>query len=132
MTFARQMAKAKQELEKLGHSVQLPCDTEIHLTDDKFIDDLDKDYEHCVENDVMRSCMQGVADSDAILVMNYDKNGVKGYIGTSTLMEMGLAHFLRKKIFLLYATPSPKQARWAHEVRIFHPVVIDEDYSKVK
>lgn len=33
-----------------------------------------------------------ICGSDAILVLNYDKKGIKNYIGGNTLMEMGFAH----------------------------------------
>ena len=42
--------------------------------------------------------MQG---ADAVLVLNYDKKGIKNYIGGNTLMEIGFAHVLNQKIFLL-------------------------------
>lgn len=73
-----------------------------------------------------------MAKSDAILVLNYPKNGIRGYIGTSSLMEIGLAHYLGKKIFLLNEIPLATQARWSHEVHIIQAVVIDGDLEKVK
>lgn len=42
-----------------------------------------------------------VIESDAILVTNYEKNGIPGYIGGNTLMEMTLAFVNKKPIFLL-------------------------------
>ncbi|NCB34336.1 MAG: ABC transporter ATP-binding protein, partial [Erysipelotrichia bacterium] len=43
--------------------------------------------------------------SDAILVLNFDKKGIKNYIGGNTLMEMAFAHVNNKKVFLLNAVP---------------------------
>ena len=132
MTFANEMVAAKEELESHGHSVHLPCDTEVHLEDSEFIDNLDKDFKHCVENQVMEKCFNLVADSDAILVLNHSKNNVDGYVGTSTLMEIGLARHLGKKIFILNDLPDYKQHRWAHEVRILQPTILQGDLSKVR
>ncbi len=131
MTFADKIMALKAGLEKLGHTVSVPVDADTHSSDPSLIDDLDRDYEHCVENDVMRKCMNVLANNDAVLVANYPKNGVNGYIGTSTLMELGLAHYLNKKIFLLYPTPHYKEARWAHEVRIFKPTVLNGDINAI-
>jgi hypothetical protein len=131
MTFANEMVDAKKRLEELGHSAELPCDTDVHVGDSDFIDDLDKDYKHCVENKVMEKCFDMIAESDAILVLNHPKNSISGYVGTSTLMEIGLAKYLGKKIFILNALPDYKQHRWVHEVRIMQPVMLNGDLSKV-
>lgn len=131
MTFARKMIEAKKKLEKIGHKVNLPPDTHI-VTDGKLNhDDLDADYEHCVKNDVMRKQFKLIAESDAVLVLNYDKNGVKGYIGTASLMEIGVAHHLGKKIFLLNPIPHHSEHRWVHEVRIIQPVILNGNLAKV-
>jgi len=131
MTSAKQMIETKNKLEKFGHSVTLPCDTNLHLDDSNFIDDLNADYEHCIKNNVMKICMDEIANSDAILVMNYPKNDIEGYVGTSSLMEIGLAYYLGKKIFLLFPTPPTSEARWAHEVKIMQPTVLNGDLNKI-
>jgi len=132
MTFANEMVDAKKKLKALGHSAELPCDTDMHLGDSGFIDDFDKDYKHCVENKVMEKCFDSIAESDGILVLNYPKNDVNGYVGTATLMEIGLARYLGKKIFVLNELPDYKQHRWVHEVRIMQPVMLNGDLNKVK
>jgi uncharacterized membrane protein (UPF0127 family) len=43
--------------------------------------------------------------SDAVLVLNYDRKGIKNYIGGNTLMEIGFAHVLNKKIYLMNPIP---------------------------
>lgn len=125
MTFAKEMIAAQEDLSKFGHEVFVPCDTDLHLSSPGFIDDLDADREHLVENNVMRRCFDLLADSEAVVFLNFQKNGQDGYIGTSSLMEMGLAYYLGKKIFLLYDVPPPSVARWAHEVLSFQPIVLN-------
>ncbi|MBI4014737.1 MAG: hypothetical protein HY365_02160 [Candidatus Aenigmarchaeota archaeon] len=132
MGFSKEMLHAKKSLEELGHFVEVPCDVESHIENSDLIDDLDADFEHCVKNNVLKTCMDSIADSDAILIVNHDKNGIKGYIGTSAMIEMGLAYYLGKKIFLLFPTPSPSETRWAHEVRIMQPVIINGDFSMIQ
>ncbi len=70
-----------------------------------------------------------IANSDAILVLNYDKNGIKNYIGGNTLMEMGFAHVNDKKIFLL--NPIPEELSYTEEIKAMADVVLDGDLSKI-
>jgi hypothetical protein len=60
--------------------------------------------------------------------LNYDKNNVKGYIGANTLLEMGLAFHLRKKIFLLNRIP---EIGYKEEILGMGPFVIDGDLGKI-
>ncbi len=69
-----------------------------------------------------------VAWADTILVANYDKNNVKGYIGGNTLMEMGLAFFLKKKIYLLNQVP---ELSYKEEILGLEPILIDGDLVKI-
>lgn len=71
--------------------------------------------------------MQG---ADAILVMNLDKNGIKNYVGGNTLMEIGFAHVLNQKVFLL--NPIPEIPYYKTEIEAVKPVVIDGDLSLIK
>jgi len=131
LTFAKKMIEAKEKLEKAGYQVNLPPDTKIVVKGKLNHNDLDVDFEHCVKNNVLRKHFNNIEHSDAILVLNYDKNGIKGYIGTSSLMETGLAYFLNKKIFLLNPLPHHSEHRWVHEVRIINPVILNGDLTKI-
>lgn len=131
MKFAEDMVKIQNQLQELGHDAAAPIGTESHLDDSTFNDNLDSNLEWCITHDIMRKNFQQVADSDAVLVLNYKKNGIEGYIGISALMEMGVAHFLNKKIFLINETPDYKNARWAHEVAIMQPTVLKGDLTKI-
>ena len=131
MTFAKEMLQAKEELEKLGHIAEVPFDVEYHTSDVDAIDDLERNLQYCIENDVIWKGFQQVAEVDAVLVWNYPKNGTEGYVGTSSLMEMAIAHWLRKKIFLFKEPPVHTEHRWAHEVRIMQPKVLNGDLSKI-
>lgn len=131
MSFAREMLDAQAALTALGHTVDVPCDADVQASTEQFFDNLDVDRKFCIETDIMRKCFKLVEDADAVLALNHDKNGVTGYLGTSALMELGLAHYLKKKIYLLKDVPSPDEHRWAHEVLIFQPTVINGDLTQV-
>lgn len=125
MTFAKEMIEAKKKLEEIGHKAEVPPDTLQMINGECDIDELETNYEHCIKNDIIRAHFKLIEDSDAILILNYDKNGIKGYVGTSSLMEIGLAYYLGKKIFLLYPTPHHSEQRWAHEIRIMQPLILN-------
>ena len=66
---------------------------------------------------------------DAILVCNFDKKGIKNYIGGNTLMEIGFAHVNDKKVFLL--NPIPKNLPYSDEIEAMVDVVINGDLTKL-
>lgn len=132
MTFAKEMIDTKRKLEDLGHTVFVPSDTESHLEDPSLIDNLEENYKHTIKKDVLRKCFDLITKSDAVLVLNYIKNGIEGYVDTSSLMEIGLAYYLGKKIFLLNFIPKAKDARWAHELKIIQPVIINGDLELIR
>lgn len=70
-----------------------------------------------------------IVDSDAILVLNLDKNGMKNYIGGNTLMEMGFAHVHDKKVFLLNPPP---EIGYIDEILAMTTAVLDGDLKKIK
>lgn len=57
------------------------------------------------ENRYIKWYYNAIVSSDAILVLNFEKNGIANYIGGNTLMEIAFAHVNDKKIFLLNDVP---------------------------
>ncbi len=66
--------------------------------------------------------------ADVILVANYDKNNVMGYIGGNTLIEMGVAFFLKKPIYLLSQIP---KISYKEEILGMKPVVLENNLEKI-
>lgn len=128
MHFAREMIAAQKKLLEMGHEVMLPCDTHECVENPG----LNMDLAYCMKTDIDKSCFSKVAASDAILVLNYPKNGVSGYVGGATLMEIGLARHLDKKIFLLHPPPSEDELRYALEIKLSRPVVLDGELSRIQ
>ena len=65
---------------------------------------------------------------DVILVVNEEKRGISGYIGGNTLMEMGLAFWLKKPIYLLNGVPD---VPYREEILGVRPIVLDGDLSRL-
>jgi hypothetical protein len=50
---------------------------------------------------IMREHLEKIAKCEAILVINQPKHGIDGYVGPNVLIEMGIAFYFGKQIFLL-------------------------------
>jgi len=138
IAFQDEVLSVKEKLEKLRHEVKVwPSEVKdekgqlisvqeyykirkIAANDEKWV--WDRKAEGVLKH------FDKVAWSDAILVANYDKNDVKGYIGGNTLMEMGLAFFLKKKIYLLNEIP---ELSYKEEILGVRPIVLGGDLSKI-
>ncbi|MDO8512632.1 MAG: hypothetical protein Q7S57_05125 [bacterium] len=138
IAFFDKMLDVKKQLETLGHEVKLPP-TEVPDENGNMIP-VAKYYElrKTVTDDTSwvwtnkRLAMLNHFDkelwSDVILVCNYDKKGIVGYIGANTLIEMGLAMYLRKPIYLLNRIP---EINYKEEILGMRPIVIENDLSKL-
>lgn len=79
--------------------------------------------------DMIRLDKQKIAANDAILVMNFEKNGIPNYIGGATFLEIYMAFDLNRKIFLWNPIP---EGMLRDEITGLAPVVIDGDITKIK
>lgn len=136
MTASPEMLAAKTALEKLGHTVIVPQFTEHYVklgTNDKMHGE---SAQNKLNHDLIRKYFYLIAASDAVLVVNPKRKGVRGYIGANTFLEMGFTHVCRKTIYLLYPAP-PNMAgytigQWyADEIEAMQPTVIHGDLSVI-
>lgn len=77
----------------------------------------------------IRRHYQLILKSDAIVVINLDKNETRNYIGGSVLMEMGFAFVNNKAIFLLNPVPD---VPYTSEIKAMRPRVINGNLSLVR
>ena len=78
---------------------------------------------------MIRLQTEKVETNDAVLVLNFDKNGQKNYIGGATFLEIFRAFDLGKKIFLL--NPIPDNIL-KDELIGMNPTIINGDLSRIK
>jgi hypothetical protein len=71
-----------------------------------------------------------IKSGDAILICNFNKNGISNYVGGNTLMEIGFAHVNNKKVFLL--NPIPKNVSYSDEIEAMIDFVINGDLNNIK
>ena len=100
MSFYRKMLEIAERLRKKGHKVILPPSLQVW---GKRIDDLNLSSEERKElkRTFERYFLREIEDSDAILVVNLEKNGIKGYIGPNTFFEIMYAWYKGKEIYFL-------------------------------
>ena len=128
--FAKEIIKVKKQLEGLGHAVLTTEDLELYADAPDIKNSFDEELKQCLKHDSMRSGFKQVAGADAVLVCNYNKNNIQGYLGTSTLMELALAYYFNKKIYLLY--DYDKSQNYCLEMAIINPIILNNDLSKIK
>lgn len=131
ISFIDEINKTAEKLRSQGHEVQVPKSAEFVYQTKEWWDTLWKQK----PDEFVRLRSQRVVDhfdkvrwADAILVTNFEKNDTPGYIGANTLMEMGLAFYLGKPIYLLH--PIPEYAA-KEEIVSINPIVINEDLTRV-
>lgn len=70
---------------------------------------------------MLRHSQQVIEGMDAVLVLNFEKNGQKNYIGGATFLEMYDAFRLGKKIYMYNDVPD---SLLKDEIEGFEPVLI--------
>lgn len=83
-----------------------------------------------VKTALIKAHFKEIERSDAILVANYDKNGIKGYIGGNALMEMTIAFINKKPIFVL--NPIDENLGIKEEIYGLNSIFINGNLSLLK
>lgn len=102
----RNVLEIEKQLKLLGFGVKIPKTANLMKKNNDFDVTHYKTWfknkdDYSKKTKLMLGHFKKVIESDAILVTNYEKNGIPGYIGGNTLMEMTLAFVNKKPIFLL-------------------------------
>jgi hypothetical protein len=137
IAFYEEMLQVKTKLENFGHEVKLPpsqiknqAGDVISVTEYYQIRKSGKldNWIWVAKKEAMLNHFAKEEWSDAILVINQEKNGISGYVGANTLIEMGIAMFLKKKIYLLYDIPD---MACNEEIRAMQPISLKGDLNLI-
>lgn len=126
-SFYAEVADVKSELETYGHVICLPnCINNSGLEEHcrSLGDGVHKEF----KKKMFRESEEKIKSCDAVIVLNLCKNGVNGYIGGATFLEMYDAYRHGKKIFMYNAAPNNLLY---DEIQGFSPVVINGDLTRV-
>ncbi len=128
MTFSKEMIDIEKKLLEIGYVVIIPRHTkkyaELELAEEMHAESVKNKVEH----DLIRDYFDKIKNSDAVLIVNKDKNKIKNYIGGNSFLEMGFAHILNKKIFLLNGIP---EMIYTDEIKAMQPIVLNGDLTKI-
>lgn len=139
IAFIREMDALRQQLEALGHEVKMPPLTREDHTGatvssldyyaTKKLALVNPTHGFWTTHDrAIRAHFQKVEWADAVVIANYDKNGIAGYVGPNTLMEIGLAFHFNKKIFLLNPIP---EISYKEELLGMKPIMLNGALEKI-
>ena len=125
LSFAKEMIKIKNELEKIGQEVVIPTNAENYA---KGTIDVENKLEK-IQLNVIKTYYGKIKNSDGVLIINKDKNNIKNYIGGNGLIEMAFAHVLNKKIFLLNEIP---KMSYSDEIEAMKPIILNNNLNLIK
>lgn len=91
-------------LEAAGHAVTLPNNYDDPKRENKLKEENPAEY-HAWKASMFRKQAEKVKKNDAILVLNFEKEGNPNYIGGATFLEMFKAWELGKPIYLYNPIP---------------------------
>jgi nucleoside 2-deoxyribosyltransferase len=126
MKFSKEMIDSSKYLNDKGHTTILPIGVENHINDTSLKEKEDSNTK--IKGNLIKGYYKKIQDSDALLVLNYDKNNVPNYIGGNTFIEMAFACVLNKPIYLLNPIP---EISYRSEIEAMKPIVLNGDLSMV-
>jgi hypothetical protein len=136
LSFAEEIKRMKDSLNKKRHDILLPHSIEKFTPEDvrAFKNDTKgrKKYFR-IAPFFIKKHLDKILNSDAILVINLEKDGVKNYIGGNTFTEIMFAFYHGKEIFLL--NPIPKHERLScitDEIEIVQPIILNGNLDLIK
>jgi len=134
LDFTYEIDELANRLRELSFEVSIPISSGKILKGEFLIDEIKREKEsgkfadRAIRYDSIRAYWGIINQSDAILVANYDKKRIVNYIGGNSFLEMGFAHILGKKIFLLNEIP---QMIYTDEIKAMQPVILNGDLSRI-
>jgi len=126
--FYDKIPEIQEELEAEGHQVAMPNSYDKPFQEEE---QKAKGLEAHVQwkAEMLRRDKQNIEPNDAILVLNFQKNGQPNYIGGATFLELYKAWEMDKKLFLYNPIP---QNILTDELTGFNPTILNGDLSRIK
>ncbi|MFH1506147.1 MAG: hypothetical protein ABIE94_04145 [archaeon] len=131
VVFAKELVDVYKQLEDLGHEPLMHEDM-FGIADGtakELVEGISKSHAEVKKShNFIKWWHDCIKKGDAVLVCNYDKKGIKNYIGGNTLMEIGFAHVNDKKVILLNPIPNMP---YKDEIEAMTDKVLEGDLSKI-
>ncbi|MCK5490418.1 MAG: hypothetical protein KAI67_01105 [Candidatus Pacebacteria bacterium] len=134
LDFTYEINELKNKLEKKELEVSIPLSSEKILKGEVLLEEILKEKDkgefskRAIKFDSIKSYWEIIKNSEVILVANFEKRGIKNYIGGNTFLEMGFAHILNKKIYLLNNVP---EMIYSDEIKTMQPIILYGNLSNI-
>lgn len=125
--FYHKIPGIKSFLESKGHKITLPNSYEEPFQEER-MKSLSIEDHRKFKQKMMKLHGPQIKKNDAVLVLNFMKNGIPNYIGGGTFMEVVKAWELNKKIFFWNPLPN---CSFTDELKGINPIIINRDLNKV-
>ena len=129
MNLTEDMYEIRDELIQLGHQAYLTNLAKPFIGKSEEEKDRIKIYQKN-NLDAMREFWYAMQDGEAVLAVNKTRKGIENYIGGNTFLELGFAHVLNQRIYLL--NPIPEIPFYKSEIEAMSPIIIYGDLTKIK
>lgn len=124
--FYGRLQDIKEKLQQLGHEIFMPNCWDCPETEAKYRGT----PQHAeFKAKMYKQSEETIAHVDAVLVLNYNKNGQENYIGGATFLEIYDAFRLNKKIYFVNDIPDNMLK---DELIGFSPIIIGDNYDLIK
>ena len=126
--FYYRIEPIKKKLEEMGHTIELPNSYYEPDAEKKAWNKGNKAHSEFKQR-MFKMSAERIETMDAVLTLNFDKNGKKNYIGGATFLELYEAFMKNKKIYLYNEIP---EGMLYDEIAGFSPIVINGNLDLVK
>jgi hypothetical protein len=132
--FYEKALTVEKELKEMGFVVRLPYVARRMKQDGDFRVIKYKTWfknpaDYIKKTALIKRHFQEIKKSDLIVVLNYEKKGIKGYIGGNTLIEMALAFHYKKPIYIL--NKANKKLSYLEEIFALGPIFLEGDIKNI-
>lgn len=128
ISAAEEIIKVRYELQQRGHVVEIPEGVKKDELRNRTNVSSSEKANDKIKFDLIRRYFEKIKQHDAVLIVNPERKGIKGYIGGNTLIEMAFAHVLGKKLFVLYPLP---EMSYTSEMLAMQPLLLNGDLKKL-
>jgi hypothetical protein len=126
-SFYSRIPELQKELEAADHVVTLPNSYEDPAAEERHRGNGPEKHA-AWKAEMIKHSTKVISNTDAVLVLNFEKKGIQNYIGGATFLEMYDAFRLGKKIYLFN---DPPEGVLQDEILGFNPILIRGDLSKI-
>ena len=131
--FNPKVKELRNELTRKGYKVYSSAWTDLAVKEIEARKNDRKKFMNELKPKLIFEHFDKILESDAILVVNQEKNGIKNYIGGNTFAEIMFAYYYKKKIFFL--NPIPRHEMFYYimdELEVVKPIVINGNLDLIE